>query len=714
MKRSICLFILPVFILQIYAQDNKLNMKDAIVGQWTYLYPEYIQGLKWRGNTDNYTFLKSDDIYQSSPASKKETPVITFVEMNQLLKAANLEELKYMPDYTWESDNMIRFSANKKLLRIDVKTKKLITSLSVDENAENKDYCQANSKLAYTIENNLYILHENSKVSPVTNDKDKGIVNGQTVHRNEFGISKGTFWSPKGNFLAYYRKDESMVTDYPIVDITKRTAELKSIKYPMAGMKSEEVKLHVYHVASGKTIMVQSGEPAEQFLTNISWSPDEKYIFIAVLNREQNHLKFNQYDAASGSFVKTIFEEKNDRYVEPELPALFSPTDPDLFIWKSERDGWDHLYLYSLSKGLVKQLTKGEWVVTRIIGFDNTGENLFFTSTKESPLENHAYRLNMSSVSINRITIAEGMHETEVSNTGKYIIDNYNNKTQPNVYEILDASGKKVKDILNSKNPLIDYSLGEMSIGSFKADDNKTDLYYRLIKPAGFDPAKKYPAIIYVYGGPHAQLVNNTWLGGARLWEFLMAQNGYVMITVDNRGSANRGFEFESCIHRNLGTAELSDQLKAVDFLRELGYVDMEKIGVHGWSYGGFMTTSLMLKHNDIFKVGVAGGPVMDWKYYEIMYGERYMDTPAENPDGYESACLTSKTDLLTGKLLLIHGYIDNTVVLQHSLDFIENCVKNNKQLDFFVYPTAEHNVFGYDRLHLMQKVTDYFDANLK
>ncbi|MFH2095368.1 MAG: prolyl oligopeptidase family serine peptidase, partial [Bacteroidota bacterium] len=336
------------------------------------------------------------------------------------------------------------------------------------------------------------------------------------------------------------------------------------------------------------------------------------------------------------------------------------------------------------------------------------------TSTEQSPIGNHLYALDIASGNITKISGDEGTHGFILSPSGKYVIDKYSSLKVPNAYKVLDAEGKTVKEILTAADPMKDYQLGEMKIGTIKAADGKTDLYYRMILPVNFDPAKKYPAIIYVYGGPHAQLITDSWLGSAGLWQNMMAQKGYVMLTVDNRGSANRGFEFESVIHRNLGTIEVDDQMKGVDFLKSLGYVDSTRIGVHGWSYGGFLTTSLMLKHNDVFKVGVAGGPVMDWKYYEVMYGERYMDMPQENPEGYKNACLTGKTDLLKGKLLIIHGYMDNTVVPQHSLDFIENCIKNNKQVDFFLYPTAEHNVYGYDRVHLMQKVTDYFEEYLK
>jgi dipeptidyl-peptidase-4 len=252
-----------------------------------------------------------------------------------------------------------------------------------------------------------------------------------------------------------------------------------------------------------------------------------------------------------------------------------------------------------------------------------------------------------------------------------------------------------------------------MSVFTIKAADDKTDLYCRLIKPLNFDPSKKYPAIVYVYGGPHAQLVEDSWLGGTSLWDFYMAQKGYVIFTVDNRGSSNRGLEFENIIHRNLGITEMEDQLKGIEYLKNLGYVDMDRIGVTGWSYGGFMTISLMTHYPEVFKVGVAGGPVIDWKYYEVMYGERYMDTPDENPDGYEKTSLLNYAKELKGRLLIIHGAIDNTVVWQHSLTFLEECIKNKILVDYFVYPRHEHNVSGIDRLHLMRKITQYFDDYL-
>ena len=569
-----------------------------------------------------------------------------------------------------------------------------------------------NSKLAYTVDNNLFLIYSNDEVKQITSDSNLGIVNGQSVHRNEFGISKGIFWSPKSNYIAYYRMDETMVTDYPLVDITQRIASVENIKYPMAGMKSHEVTLNVYNVASGQTIAIKTGEPKEQYLTNIAWSPDEKSIYIAVLNREQNHLKLNKYSATTGNFIATLFEEKDEQYVEPSKPIEFIGNDSTQFIWNSRRDGWNHIYLYKTDGTLLKQLTKGEWEVTSVVKNDVKSGVLYFTATKESPIESHLYALNTKKGDIVKLTSGEGTHYPRVSNDSKYFVDFYSSIAVPNKVDLYSTSGKIVKNIITASNPYNGYDVPLPELVNLKADDGTT-LYGRIVKPINFNPAKKYPVVVYVYGGPHSQLVTNSWMGGSRLWESYMANKGFILFTLDNRGTSNRGADFEQAIHRNLGTIEVSDQLVGLKFLKSLSYVDSERIGVHGWSYGGFMTISMMLKASDEFKVGVAGGPVTDWKFYEIMYGERYMDMPDENPDGYKNADLKNYVKNLKGNLLIIQDDMDKTVVMQHSLTLIHEFIKNGVQVDFFVYPQHDHNVMGKDRVHLIDKIIKYFEEKL-
>lgn len=695
----------------LFAQNKLLTIEDAVIGQYRQFNPNKIQGVKWRGKTDLYTFVKQVDLIQGEIKSKEDKTILSLNELNDELTKKNIPKIQYFPDYEWKDDNIIKISVENHIVEFNVTTKTIIVDLTFDSNSENQDYCIKNTTIAYTIDNNLFI--KGLSQTPIQITKDKDIVNGQSVHRDEFGIYKGTFWSPKGNYLAFYRMDQTMVTDYPLVDINQRIAKVKNIKYPMAGMKSHEVTVGVYNIKTNSTIFLKTGEPAEQYLTNVAWSPDEKYIFIAVLNREQNYMKFNQYNASNGEFVKTLFEEKNDKYVEPLNTMTFLETKPNEFIWQSQRDGYNHLYHYNIDGKLINQVTKGNWLVTEIVGFNNKETEIYYMSTQQSPIESHLYKVNILTGKTTKLTKEDGLHNNIISKSDNYIIDNYRNSKVPVAYNIINNKNEIVKNIQTSINPLNEYKLAEAKIFTIKASDNKTDLYCRMIKPLDFDSTKKYPVIVYVYGGPHAQMITNTWLYGARLWDYYMAQKGYIVFTLDNRGSSNRGFEFESAIHRNIGTVELDDQMKGIEYLEQTGFADMNRIGVHGWSYGGFLTTSLMTKYNKIFKVGVAGGPVIDWKYYEVMYGERYMDTPQENPEGYEYASLLSKVKNLKGKLLIIHGAIDNTVVWQNSLTFINECINNDIPVDYFVYPTDEHNVRGMKRIHLMKKVTQYFDDYL-
>ncbi len=507
--------------------------------------------------------------------------------------------------------------------------------------------------------------------------------------------------------------DQTMVTDYPIIDWSAVPAQNKNIKYPMAGSKSHEVTLGVYNVRTNSKKFLTIEGDKEQYLTAVTWSPDSKYIFVGVLNRAQNHLKMNQYDASTGSLVKTLFEEKSDKYVEPQHSLLFFPNSNTDFIWQSQRTGYNHLFHYNLEKGLVGQLTKGDWLVTDVLGFNEKKKEIYFASTKETPLERHLYRVNWSNLKMERLDDASGMHSGILSKDGNWLYDVYSNASTPRVANIINTANLKSQNLLTSENTLKNYQRPEIKTVELKADDG-TVLYGKLILPTDFNPNKKYPTIVYLYNGPHVQLVTNSFPSSGNLWYEYMAQNGYVIFTMDGRGSGNRGQKFEQAIFRKLGETEMNDQMKGVDYLKSLPYVDTKNMGIHGWSFGGFMTTSFMLKHPEIFKAAVAGGPVIDWSMYEIMYTERYMDSPQENPDGYKEANLLDKVQNLKGHLLMIHGAQDDVVVWQHSVNFLKAAVDKGIQLDYFIYPGHEHNVLGKDRVHLMQKVTDYFDEYLK
>lgn len=701
------LALLLMLVSQLFAQQKQLSIDDLMNRK---LYPASLSNIQWRNN-NQYTWTANNRMVQNTVKTLSTDTILSLDELNLYVEKNSQKKLKTLPAYKWEDENSFRYTSDSKVFRFNLAGKNLTIVNSYEKDAENVDFEPVTGRVAYTKENNLYVS-DNGKAIAVTHDSDKGIVNGKTVHRNEFGIDGGTFWSPQGNLLAFYRMDETMVTEYPLVNIDERIAKVEYIRYPMAGMASHHVTVGVFNPVTNNIVFLKTGEPAEQYLTNITWSPDEKYVFIAVLNRDQNHMWLNKYDALSGDFVKTLFEETDAEYVEPLNGLYFMKTNPSQFIWQSRRDGFNHLYLYDTEGTLIKQITKGNWEVTSLQGFDTKETRMFYTSTQENPLERHLYSIELKTGRTFKYTSEKGTHTTYVSPEGKFFIDRLSSLTVGSRTTILNEKGETLRLITEDVNPLKNFKLGESTLVTLKAD-NGSDLYGRLTLPSGFDSSKKYPVLVYVYGGPHSQLVTDTWLGGSNLYFNYLASKGYIIWTMDNRGTSNRGAAFEQVIHRRLGDIENQDQMVGVSYIKSLPYVDALRIGIDGWSYGGFMTLTLKLRNPGVFKVATCGGPVIDWKYYEIMYGERYMDTPDQNPDGYTKACILNYIDKLDGKLLVIHGAQDNTVIWQNSLQFIQTCIQKGKQVDYFVYPQHEHNVGGTDRLHMYRKLAEYYGQNL-
>lgn len=741
------------------AQEKKtFTLNDVIPGGDNYfnLVPKSMPGLQWWGDICVRTDI--ENIKKIDTKSGKESILVTLEEVNEALKngempyklTGHIKPLRTLmaASLPWGDRNVITFTqyddrtpGQKYMIWYDFSKKKIVNLFNLQgEGPTNFDFCKENGYMAYTIGNDLYVAHEgdfSSMVNPkVTGNQqqEKDVVYGQAVHRNEFGIMKGTFWSPKGTYLAFYRMDQSMVTDYPQVNTTARIAELVPDKYPMAGMTSHKVTVGIYNVKDGKTIYLQAGDTTDRYFTNISWGPDEKSVFVIELNRDQNHAQLVQYDAVSGQKIGVLYEEKHARYVEPQHPLIFLPWDDSQFIYQTQRNGFNHLFLMDTKTKLKGEwktgkdsedqyceylktipLTEGNWLVQDVLGFNTSRKEIIIASTEISPLQTNIFSLNVKNGKRTLIGMEDGTHQAKLSASGTYLIDYFTSNNVPREISILPTTGKKGTTLFTATDPLKEnYNLPEITVGTIKAADGETDLYYRLIKPVNFDPNKKYPAIIYVYGGPHAQMIHNTRFYDARGWDLYMAQQGYVMLTVDNRGSDNRGIKFENCTFRHLGTEEMKDQVQGAKFLQSLPYVDADKIGVHGWSFGGFMTTNLMLTYPDIFKVGVAGGPVIDWQFYEVMYGERYMDTPQANPEGYKESNLRLKAGNLKGRLEVIIGGMDPTCVPQHSISFLRACIDAGTHPDFFIYPEDGHNMMGRDRVHLHEHITRYFLDHLK
>ncbi|WP_312355068.1 S9 family peptidase [Empedobacter sp.] len=705
MKKTILLTTL-LMSASLIAQKKNVTMEDAVLGLSTNLRIENLNQVQWIPNQNAYT--QNVKTSYGEALIKKEVPSL---KTDTIFRSSQFEN-KRIPSLNWINDKQAYFSTKTGYKTITTAGQQN-DWLKLPDNAENIEFDATNNQVGYVIDNNLFFVDKAGKTHQITKDGKYEIVNGKSVHQNEFGIHKGIFISPKGNLVAFYRMDQTAVTDYPIIDWSVQPAVNKNIKYPFAGTKNHTVTLGVYNPTTQKTTFLETHPEVDHYLTSVTWSPDEKHIYIALLSRNQKHMELNQYDAVSGKLIKTLFKEDDAKYVEPQNELHFIPGKTNEFVWWSQRDGFMHLYRFNTDGKLLNQITKGDWIVTDLVGENAKKKEFLIMTTKDSPKDRHLYAVNWENGKLRKITTDAGTHNVSVSTNGEYAIDNWSNDNTPRKIDVLDANGKFKQNILTAQNPLANYNTAKVENVTLKADDG-TDLYGKLIYPTNFDSSKKYPVIVYLYNGPHAQLITNRFPATGNLWYDHLAEKGYVVFTMDGRGSANRGLKFEQAIHGNVATTEMNDQMKGVDFLKTLPFVDAERMGIHGWSYGGFMTTSFMLRKPDVFKVGVAGGPVLDWTQYEIMYTERYMESPQDNPEGFKNTNLINRVKDLKGKLLMIHGAQDNVVVWQHSIDFIREAVKNGMQMDYFVYPGHEHNVRGKDRVHLMQKITDYFDLYLK
>ena len=697
------------------AQNKQFTLEELNYGGKNYrqTVPE-TRYLTWWGDELVRTEAEYCSVIDKKTGAEKN--LFTLADIQALTNSDEHNQMRHLYNaaFPYPDKTVVMLINGKERMLIDWAKKELL--LKIDREGEAEDFSQESHATAYVKDDNLFVRTKDNKTHQLSTDGSREIVYGQSVHRDEFGITKGTFWSPKGNKLAFYRMDQSMVTDYPQVDIFNRTATYEPDKYPMAGETSHKVSIGVFNLNDGSIRYLETGDPTDRYFTNISWDPDEKTIYMFELNRDQNDCQLVSYDAQTGKRMKVLYQETNDKYVEPLHPITFLPWDNTMFVFQSQRDGYNHLYLYDTKKadGNIRQLTRGEWVVMEMLGFDSKAKRIIISSNECNPIQKNTWTVDVKSGKRTLIDDGAGWHYSYLSPSGQWIYDNYSEPDVPRKIDVTNTSKPKALNLLTASDPWKGYDVPTFTSGTIKAADGVTDLYYRMVKPHDFDETKKYPTVIYVYGGPHAHNVDARWHYSSRSWETYMAQKGYVLFILDNRGSENRGRDFEQVTFRQLGQEEMKDQMKGVEFLKSLPYIDQNRIGVHGWSYGGYMTISLMTNYPDVFKVGVAGGPVIDWKWYEVMYGERYMDTPQSNPEGYAKTSLLRQAPNLKGKLQIITGYNDKTVVPQHCLSFIAECIKAGTQPDFFVYPGEPHNMRGHQSVHLHERITQYFEDYLK
>ena len=697
------------------AQDKLFTLEDLNYGGNNFynMQPKNMY-LTWWGEK-----LVNTDVEECYLVDTKTGTKQTLFSLDDINTWAESDSVKYVrhlmnASFPYPDKPIVAVGNRKAYILIDFEAKKVVWQDSISGQIAN-DWNPQSCATAYVEDYQLFVADADGKKHQLSTDGSREIVYGQSVHRDEFGITKGTFWSPNGQRLAFYRMDQSMVADYPQVDIYPREATYEPDKYPMTGMTSHKVTVGVYDLQTQKTVYLQAGDPTDRYFTNIAWSPDSKTIYMFELNRGQNDCRLVSYDAETGSRITELYRETSEKYVEPLHPIEFLPWDHTQFILQSQKDGYNHLYLYNTDGKLLKQLTSGPWVVLQVVGFNKKTQSVIILSNEKHLLQSNLYAVNIKTGK--RTLLDRGIgyaRSVELSTSGQQAYESFTAPEIPRIIDIINTTNGKQCELLKADDPWKGYQQPIFESGSIKAADGITDLFYRMVKPADFDATKSYPTVVYVYGGPHAHNIDASWHWASRSWETYMAQKGYIIFILDNRGAENRGRDFEQATFHQLGQIEMKDQMKGVDYLRTLPYVDINRLGVHGWSYGGYMTISLMTNYPDVFKVGVAGGPVIDWKWYEVMYGERYMGTPENNPEGYAKCSLITKAKDLKGKLQIITGYNDATVVPQHCLSFLDACIKAGTQPDFFAYPGEPHNMRGHASVHLHERITQYFEDYLK
>ena len=711
----IIIFLIPFFTLT--QEPKKLTIEDIYFSNT--FSQDWVWGLNSMKNGKEYTvidYIKNDvsiDKYSYKSGKK----------INSILKSSEIDSLKF-DGYKFNSneeklllkvntESIYRYSNKSFIYAFDIKSKELI-KIS-DEKISLADFSPNGKMVSYVFDNNLYIYELSSgKTTKCTTDGVKNkIINGATdwVYEEEFAIVKGYEWSHDSKFLAYYKFDESNVKEFSM-DLFNQNLypTQEKFKYPKAGEENSKVSIHILNVNTKKSFQVNEND--FEYTPRIYWTKDSKNLCVFKLNRHQNHLKLLFTNPESKKTV-LIYEEKDSRYIDIHDNIKFLNTG---FIWSSEKDGFNHLYKFSYDSKKMFQITSGEYEITKFYGYNESKKILYYQSNEKSPLQKHIYSINIDGTNKKLLSNGKGVNNANFSTTFDYFINTNSTANQPNYITLNNKKGKLIRVIKNSEKliqTLSNYELSKKEFFSFKTEYN-INLNGWMIKPPDFDSNKKYPVLMYVYGGPGNQQVLDNWGGRNYMWYQYLAQQGIVIVCVDNRGTGGRGADFKKCTYKELGKLETEDQIAANKYLASLDYIDQNKIGIWGWSYGGYMSSLCLLKGNEIFNFAIAVAPVTNWRFYDTIYTERYMRTPQENPDGYDLNSPINYIKQLKGNYLLVHGSADDNVHYQNSMEMISSLVKENKQFDLFIYPDKNHSIYGgTTRLHLMTKITDFIIKNL-
>ncbi len=566
-------------------------------------------------------------------------------------------------------------------------------------------------RVAFRRGHDLYSLDiATRQISRLTDDGSATLLNGELdwVYPEELDLSTAFWWSPDSKNIAYLQFDISHEFVYPQVSLTGLRAVAEPERYPQAGTSNADVHVGVVPALGGATHWMDLGEPRGFLIARVYWTPDSTRLAIERLNRVQNHLDLLVTEASSGA-SHSILSESDPYWLNQN--DLFRFVGKDEFLWGSERDGFRHLYLYSLEGQQRKRLTEGDWEVTDLAGVDEVHQKVYFISTEESPLDRELYSVKLNGKDRSRISRGAGTHDVSMGPTAEYYLDTFSSSTEPPRTDLHSVDGRDWSGFRAAKPLADEYALQPWDMAQLTSQDGKL-LYGRIMKPANFHAGEKYPAVVIVYGGPGVQTVVNAWEGAA--WAQVLAARGFVVWELDNRGSSGRGHAFETPLFRRFGKAELADQLEGVRYLLAQGFVDPARVGIYGWSYGGFMTLYSLLNAPDVFRAGIAGAPVTNWRNYDTIYTERYLGLPTENAEGYRASSPVDYAAKLQAKLLIVHNYEDDNVLYQNTVQMTDALEQAGKLFDMVIYPGKSHGVTGPVRRQLLETLTDFFEKHLK
>lgn len=726
MKKILLLLVIAFNAFGINAQEVKKDITIEDIWQKYLFYPKSLGAVVSMKDGEHYCMLEND-IMINEYEYKTGEKTRTIVRTSQLIpegetEGISIDDYEFSPDETkiliaTNTEDIYRHSSISDYYIWNIKTEKL-TRLSDGGKQRLASFSPDGKKIAFVRDNNIFIMDvELGKELQITTDGLlNNIIYGTTdwVYEEEFSFTKAWYWSPKGDRLAYYRFDESKVKEYDMVLYDSLYPTLYKYKYPKAGEDNSVIGIYVYDLNTGKSTSMDIGKETDIYIPRIKWTKDNDVLAIERMNRLQNKLEILFADAVSGT-SKVIYTEENKYYIEITDDLTFLE-DGKQFIITSDKDGYNHIYLYKLDGTFVKQLTKGNWDVTDVKGVDNENKIVYYISAEESPINRALYSIKLDGTSKTKISQKEGTNSVQFSETYKYYINRWNDANTPAYITICKSNGKEIKVLVDNSNLVNltrEYGFTKKEFFSFNTSDG-VELNGWMIKPPDFDTKKMYPVLMNVYGGPGIQTAQNSWGYFDLAWYEMLAQKGYIVVSVDNRGTGARGADFKKCTYGQLGKFETIDQIEAAKYLGTLAYVDKSRIGIWGWSYGGYMTALCMTKGADYFKTGIAVAPVTNWRYYDNIYTERYMGLPKDNASGYDDNSPVNFVKELQGNFLLIHGTADDNVHFQNSMMLSNALINANKQFDEFFYPNKNHSIYGgVTRYHLYKKMTDFLLENL-